>query len=139
MPLAINTRYLLYGKVKNPRCFKNIWKLICRYQSQRKSWMDSTLFEEWVKDLNKKFQAKERKVQLIIDNCLEHPITDNMSHVKIVFLPLNTTFVSQLGITRRLITHYQKRLIKFIPDSFNSKKPLPQLALLTALQLFVSA
>ena len=34
------------GKTKNPRCFKNIKKLPCRYRSQRKSWMDSVLFED---------------------------------------------------------------------------------------------
>ena len=34
------------GKVKNPRYFKNIKKLPYRYQSQRKRWMDSVLFEE---------------------------------------------------------------------------------------------
>ena len=63
------------GKAKNPRCFKNIKKLSCRYRSQRKSWMDSILFEEWVTDVNKKFQSEERA--LIIDNCLAHPIIEN--------------------------------------------------------------
>ena len=33
------------GKSKNPRCLKNIKKLPCRYRGQKKSWMDSTLFE----------------------------------------------------------------------------------------------
>ena len=46
------------GKAKNPRCFKNIKKLPCRYRSQRKSWMDSVLFEEWLRDVNKKFQSE---------------------------------------------------------------------------------
>ena len=58
------------GKAKNPRCFKNIKKLPCRYPSQRKSWMDIVLFEEWVRDVNKKFQAERRKVALIIDKIL---------------------------------------------------------------------
>ena len=73
------------GKVKNPRCFKNIKKLPCRYRSQRKSWMDSVLFEEWVRDVNKKFQAEGRKVALTIDNCPAHPIIENLSHVKLVY------------------------------------------------------
>ena len=54
------------GKAKNPRCFKNIEKLPCRYRSQRKSCLDSVLFEEWVRDVNKNFQAEERK------NCIYH-------------------------------------------------------------------
>ena len=48
--------------------------------------MDSVLFEEWVRDINKKFQAEGRKVALIIDNCLAHPIIENLSHVKLVCL-----------------------------------------------------
>ena len=34
------------GKEKNPMSFKNIKKLPFRYRSQRKSWIDSVLFEE---------------------------------------------------------------------------------------------
>ena len=83
------------GEAKNPRCFKNIKKLPCRYRSQRKSCMDSVLFEEWVRDVNKNFQAEGRKVVLIIDNCLTHSIIENLSHVKLFFLPPNTTSVSQ--------------------------------------------
>ena len=128
------------GKAKNPRCFKNIKKLPCRYRSQRKSWMDSVLFEEWVRDVNKKFQAEGRKVALIIDNCPAHPIIENLSHVKLVFLPPNTTSVSQpmdQGVIRCLKAHYRKRLVKLILRSLDSNKPLPKVSLLTALQLLV--
>ena len=57
------------GKSKAPRCFKNVTSLPCRYRSQKKSWMDSTLFEEWVRELDVKFQKENRKIALIIDNC----------------------------------------------------------------------
>ena len=99
------------GKAKNPRCFKNIKKLPCRYRSQRKSWIDSVLFEEWVRDVNKKFQAEGIKVALIIDNCSAHQIIENLSHVKLVFLPPNTTSVSQpmdQGVIRCPKAHYRK-------------------------------
>ena len=43
--------------------------------------MDSVLFEEWVRDVNKKFQIEGRKVALIIHNCPAHPIIENLSHV----------------------------------------------------------
>ena len=45
--------------------------------------MDSILFEEWVRDINKKFQAKEIKVVLIIDVCPAHPIIDQLSRAKL--------------------------------------------------------
>ena len=104
--------------------------------------MDSVLFEEWVRDVNKKFQAEGRKVALIIDNCPAHPIIENLSHVKLVFLPPNTTSVSQpmdQGVIRCLKAHYRKRLVKLILRSLDSNKPLPKVSLLTALQLLVSA
>ena len=46
------------GKSKAPRCFKNVTSLPCRYRSQKKSWMDSTLFEQWVRELVVKFQKE---------------------------------------------------------------------------------
>ena len=68
-------------KANNPRCFKNIQTLPCRYQLQKKSWMDSVFFEEWVRESNAKFKAKKRKVGLIINNCPVHPEIENISHV----------------------------------------------------------
>ena len=39
------------GKSKKLRCFSGVKNLPCRYRSQKKSWMDSALFEEWVRGL----------------------------------------------------------------------------------------
>ena len=124
------------GKAKKPRSFKNIKKLPCRYQSQRKSWMDSILFEEWVRDVNKKFQAEERKVALIIDNSPAHPIIENLPRASFFFLPPNATSVCQSmdqGIIRCLKAHYRKRLVKLILLSLDSNKPLLKVPLLAAL------
>ena len=38
-------------KSKHPRCFKNVKYLPCEYKSQKKSWMNSEIFEEWVRKL----------------------------------------------------------------------------------------
>ena len=46
--------------------------------------MDSVLFEEWMRNVSKKFQPKGRKVTLIIDNYPAYPIT-RVLHVKLVF------------------------------------------------------
>ena len=40
--------------------------------------MDSVLFEEWVRDVNKKFQAEGRKVALIFGNFLAHLIIEKL-------------------------------------------------------------
>ena len=57
------------GKSQKPRCFKHIKSLPCRYRAQKKSWMNSELFEEWVREQDEKFENEGRKVALIIDNC----------------------------------------------------------------------
>ena len=62
-----------YGKDNKPRCFKGVRNLPCRYRAQRKSWMTAELFEEWVRELDRKFSAAKRKIALIIDNCTAHP------------------------------------------------------------------
>ena len=54
----------VYGKAKNPRCFKNVKFLACRYRNQQKSWMDGKLFEEWLRELDRKFALKEEMLLL---------------------------------------------------------------------------
>ena len=46
------------GKSQKPRCFKNIKKLPCRYGDQKKNWMGSTLFKEWVRELDNQFEKE---------------------------------------------------------------------------------
>ena len=36
------------GKSASPRCFKHVRNLPCSYRSQKKAWMDGTLYEEWL-------------------------------------------------------------------------------------------
>ena len=48
---------LVIGKSKKPRCFKGVRNFPCRYRSQKKSWMDGTLFEEWVREQDRKFEC----------------------------------------------------------------------------------
>ena len=73
-------------KSKNPRCFKNVKHLPCEYKSQKKSWMNSKIFVEWVRKLDRKFRADDRNIALIIDNCPAHPSISNLANVQLVFL-----------------------------------------------------
>ena len=102
-------------KSKNPRCFKNFKHLPCEYKSQKKSWMNSEIFEEWVCKLERKFRVDDRKIALIIDNCLAHPSISNLTNVQIVFWPPNTTSILQLmyqGVKRSLKVHYRGRAVR---------------------------
>ena len=76
------------GKSKRPQCFKHIKHLPCRYRSQKKSWMDSILFEEWVREVDRRFTKEGRRIVLLVDNCPAHPSIDNLVSTELIFLPL---------------------------------------------------
>ena len=63
---------------KHSKDVKNFKSLPCCYKSQVKSWMNSFLFDECVKELDKKFEKENRKVILIVDNCPVHPIIEGL-------------------------------------------------------------
>ena len=130
------------GKSKAPRCFKNVTSLPCRYRSQKKSWMDSTLFKEWVRELDVKFQKENQKIALIIDNCPVQPIIADLSNVKLIFLPPNTTSASQpmdQGVKKCLKAFYRRRLVNLMIKRLEQGQDLPKISILRALQLLVAS
>ena len=121
------------GKSKKPRCFKNIKHLPCQYTSQKKSWMDSEIFENWVRKLDQKFRVDGRKIVLIIDNCPAHPSISNLTNIHLVFLPPNTTSVLQpmdQGVIRSLKAHYRRRVVRLLCSALENNKPLPKISIL---------
>ena len=85
----------IIGKANKPRCFKNLKHLPYRYRGQKKSWMDSDLFEEWVREQDRKFECENRKILLIVDNCPAHPQIGSLKAIEMCFLPPNTTSITQ--------------------------------------------
>lgn len=130
------------GKSKTPRCFKNVTSLPCRYRSQQKSWMDSTLFEEWVREINRKFQRENRKIAMIIDNCPAHPDVQDISNVTLIFLPPNTTSASQpmdQGVIKCLKALYRRRLVKLMIRCLDQGKDLPKISIIRGMELLSSS
>ncbi|XP_069134649.1 tigger transposable element-derived protein 6-like [Argopecten irradians] len=85
---------LVIGKSQNPRCFKNIKTLPTLYRANKKAWMTSELFIEWLRKFDDRMSRKKKSVVMIIDNCPAHPTVKNLKSVKLVFLPPNTTSVT---------------------------------------------
>ena len=130
------------GKSAKPRCFKGVKNLPCRYRSQRKSWMDSSLFEEWVRDLDWKFEIEKRKIALTVDNCPAHPQIENLRAVNLIFLPSNTTCQTQpmdQGVIRSTKAYYRRMVVQKYIDAINRKKSIPKLTVLDAMDLLVTA
>ena len=132
----------IFGKSKSPRCFKSLKQLPCRYRGQKKSWMDSDLFEEWVREFDRKFEQQNRKIVLIIDNCPAHPAIGGLKAIQLCFFapppPPNTTAVTQpmdQGVICSLKAKYRSRLIKLIIKAIDSNKDIPKINILDAMKL----
>ena len=114
---------IIIGRSLKPRCFKNVKdkRRPCGsyYHANKKAWMDSELMEEILRTFNRKCAAEDRKILLFIDNAQSHPesFIDCFSHVKIVFLPKNTTSKLQpldAGIIKNFRVFYRKRLLQHV-------------------------
>ncbi|KAJ1520378.1 hypothetical protein ONE63_003513 [Megalurothrips usitatus] len=105
---------LIIGKSKKPRCFANIRTLPCTYANQRNAWMDSAIFETWLRKLDGKMRVEKRKILLFIDNCPAHPVVNGLTNIKLIFLPKNTTSKLQpmdQGIIKNIKHYYRTRLV----------------------------
>lgn len=80
-----------------PRCFKSIKKadLPVYYRHNRKSWMDGSIFKEWLTKWNKQLKAENRNIILFLDNFSGHMTEGLFENIKIVFFPANCTSVLQ--------------------------------------------
>ena len=114
---------IVIWKSKLPRCFKKLKDpsrpANVHYFSNPKSWMTSEVMESVMLRLNRKLVFEDRKVILFLDNATCHPesMIGKFSHIKIVFLPKNTTSRLQpldAGIIRNFKVKYRKRLVKFV-------------------------
>ena len=126
------------GKLQKPLCFKHIKSLPCRYRAQKKSWMNSELFEEWVREQDEKFENEGRKVALIIDNCPAHPVIENFKSITLYFLPPSITSALQpmdQGVIWSLKSKYRTHIIQKVLAAINQGKQLPVISILEAMKV----
>ena len=78
----------------------------------KKSWMDSILFEEWIRVLDSKFEREGRKIVFIVDNCPAHQCVKDLKAINFVFLLPSTTSKTQpmdQGVIGALKGHYRSK------------------------------
>ena len=130
------------GKYAKPRCFSGVKSLPCCYRSQKKSWMDWDLFTEWVKELDRKYAAQDRKIALTVDNCPDHPKVDGLKAIELIFLPPNTTSKTQpmdQGVIRSLKAFYHHSIIKRYITSIDGGRSPTNVNMLEAMTLLTVA
>ena len=132
---------LVIGKSANPRCFKNVKNLPLPYEANSKAWMTSTLFEKWLRKLDFQMRKSDRKIAMVLDNCTAHPNISNLTNIKLVFLPPNTTAKTQpmdAGVIRCLKAQYRNSLAKLRLLAFEEKRDF-KVDVLQAMRLLTQA
>lgn len=108
----------------------------------KKSLMDSILFEEWIRELDSKFEGEGRKIVLIEDNCAAHPHVKDLEAINLVFLLPSTTSKTQpmdQGVIRALKAHYRSKAVQMYITAIESNSPVPNISILVAMDMFVAA
>ncbi|XP_006002184.1 tigger transposable element-derived protein 4-like [Latimeria chalumnae] len=124
-------KLLVTGKSAKPCCFNGIQinRLPVQYMANKKVWMVSTIFEEYVRALDHDMVQQKRKVVFIVDNCPAHPHLTGLKAVCLQLLPPNTTSHTQpldSGVIRNFKVHYHHDLAMhtlIAADSGNTFKP----------------
>lgn len=134
---------IIIWKSKKPHCFKNIdiAKLGVIWNSNKKAWMTSTIFEKWLCDFDKKMTKQGRNVLLLLDNAPCHLCDVQLKSVKLQFLPPNTTSKMQpldQGIIRCFKLKYRsyvlRKLISLIDETKNASDIVKSINVLDAIR-----
>ena len=109
-------KFLVIGKSLRPHCFKNVNvdNLPVTYRANKKAWMTSKIFTEWLAACDSYLTKVNRKILLLVDNCTAHPHVSTLKNIQLEFFPPNTTSLIQpmdQGIIKKLKTLYRKELV----------------------------
>jgi hypothetical protein len=113
------------------------------YAANRKAWMVSSLFENWLRHIDRRMAVQGRKIILFIDNCPAHPKIQDLKAIKLVYFLPNTTSVLQ-PCDQEIIwsnkSHYRRQLMQRMINHIDSATPSDfSVSLLDALQMLGSA
>lgn len=112
---------LIIGKSKNPRALKNFsYNSLCDYSNNDSAWMTTVIFNQWLMNIDKKMKAEKRKILMLFDNCPSHKITYNADNIEIVYLPKNSTAITQ-PLDSGIIRSFKSKFYHYILSKIVSK------------------
>lgn len=132
---------LVIGKAMKPRCFKGVKSFPTDYRANKKAWMTTELFNNWLLTVNGDMKRQKRKILLFLDNCTVHNSPPTLSNVELYFFPPNTTSKLQpldQGIIHNFKTFYRKEIVKLVLESLD-KQLTANITVLTAILLIDKA
>ena len=111
---------IVIGKAASPRCFKGLKDkknpLGVPYYLKAKAWMNSDIMFDVLTKTNRKLAQQKRNVVRFLDYVSSHPpeLSKKFSHIKVIFLPKNTTSHVQpldAGIIKNFKVQYRELLV----------------------------
>ena len=109
---------LFIHKYKNPRALMgiNLNTLSVDYYWNKTSWMQTSIWNSYLKQLDSKMRYEKRKILLLVDNAPvhSHEILESLTNIHVEFLPPNITAHLQpldQGIINSFKTQYHKLLL----------------------------
>jgi hypothetical protein len=94
-------------------------KFPVEYAANKKACMTSDIFQQYIRKWNNELSPKNRKILLLVHNCLAHPHIQDLSYIKLVFLPPNATSVLQpmgMGIIKSFKGYFRRFLVLQLID-----------------------
>lgn len=86
------------------------------FHANKNAWMTGNIFTTWLYKQDRYFSRRGKKVCLVLDNCSAHPnLNSTLKSIKLVFLPPNTTSVTQpmdQGIINNFKCHYRRHFVQ---------------------------
>lgn len=152
-------RVMLIKKSETPVCFRtakiNPNNLPVDYRYNKKAWMLSGLWYEYLRNLNMDMKTQNRFIALITDNAptYPHPLNPSkgyngplppiLDHIKLIYLPPNTSAWLQpldAGIIRSLKAGYRRCFVQYVVDYFeNHNTAGPNLDVLQVIHMIADA
>ncbi|NWI55948.1 TIGD4 protein, partial [Calyptomena viridis] len=124
---------LVIGKNKSPPSVKS---LPVDYEANDRAWMTPEVFEQWMRKLDDRFQAQQRRVVILADSLPAHAEVKNLQSVKLMFFPPDSSscIATKQGVIRSLKVKYRHCLIKRFVDCVEGNKEF-MLTLLDAIEM----
>ncbi|KII70390.1 Tigger transposable element-derived protein 6 [Thelohanellus kitauei] len=92
------------------------------YHANKNARMTSEVFRKRLTSWDRNLKLKQRKILLLVENCVAHPHLDNLQNIKLKFLPPKTTSLVQLmdmGVIKNFKTLYSGKFLNYILKSID--------------------
>lgn len=108
-------KLLVVGKLPKNNFYSGINCCPVNYESSCRSWMNSAIFENWLRAFDNCVQQEKRQVALILDSSPAHPTIYGLQAIELFFLPTSESEKFQpleKGVTRKLRIMYRQQLVE---------------------------